>query len=109
MNLSDKQRLFAQDVAKLITYIFEKGYSCTLGEVYRTAEQAAWYADKGSGIKDSLHCKRLAVDINLFSPKGEYLTRSEEHTPFGEYWESLSDKNRWGGRFNDGNHYERQE
>ena len=109
MKLSDKQRLFAQDVAKLITYIFEKGYSCTLGEVYRTAEQAAWYADKGIGIKDSLHCKRLAVDINLFSAKGEYLTRSEEHAPFGEYWESLSDKNRWGGRFNDGNHYERQE
>ena len=116
MKLSEQQSEFARDVAKLIDYIDESGYSCTLGEAYRTPEQAAIYAKQGKGINDSLHCKRLAVDINLFSPKGEYLQDSKSYNPFGIFWESLHPANRWGGNFvkhggkiNDGNHFERKE
>lgn len=108
MRLSIKQSLFAVDVAKLILHINESGYSCTLGEAWRTPEMASLYAQQGKGIKNSLHCIRLSIDLNLFKD-GVYLSGSEAHRPFGEYWESLNAMNRWGGRFGDGNHYERRE
>ena len=107
-SLSNRQQIFAKNVGKLIEFIFSKGYACTFGEAYRTKEQAEWNAAKGIGIKNSLHCKRLAVDLNLFF-QGKYLSDSESYRPLGEYWESLHPANRWGGRFKDGNHFEMQE
>lgn len=106
MKLSEKQVVFAKNVAALISYIFEQKYSCTLGEAYRTVEQAEIYAKQGKGIKNSQHCKRLAIDINLFSPQGQYLTATQDYKPFGQYWVTLDKENRWGGTFNDGNHFE---
>ncbi len=108
MNLSTKQAIFAVNAAKLILKMSEPPYSCTFGEAYRTSEQAALNAKKGIGIKNSLHCRRLAIDLNLFKD-GVYCGDSESHRPFGEYWESLNTINRWGGRFKDGNHYEMKE
>ena len=87
-----------------------KKYNCSLGEAYRTEEQAKIYAQIGSGIMNSQHRKRLAIDLNLFSPSGEYLTRTEDYEPFGIFWESLNPLNKWGGRWEsrpDGNHFER--
>jgi hypothetical protein len=107
MTLSEQQASFAYDVARLITHIFSKGYTCTLGEVFRTKEQAEIYVKQGKGTLRSLHCERLAIDINLFKD-GRYLAATESHREFGEFWESLSPLNRWGGRFGDGNHYERR-
>jgi len=107
--LVKKQIVFTRNVAKLIDYIFSQGYFCTLGEAYRTEEQALLYAQQGKGIKASLHCKRLAIDLNLFSPSGKYLTASEDHKSFGTFWESLDKNNVWGGNFNDGNHYQMSE
>lgn len=52
--------------------------------------------------RNSLHFEGLAKDFNLFRD-GVYLTKTEEHTILGEYWESLGGS--WGGRFSDGNHY----
>lgn len=111
MKLSELQQLFASDVVKLMLFMESKGFKYTFGETYRTQEQAALYAQQGKGIKDSLHCKRLAIDINLFSENGEFLTEAIDHQPFGIYWEKLSPMNRWGGKFKtcDGNHYERHE
>lgn len=111
MNLSQKQIIFARNFAQLIEYIYSKGYSCTIGEVFRTAEQAQIYAKEGKGIVDSLHCKRLAADINLFDSHGNYLSDTTSYKPFGVYWESLHKNNRWGGSFNhaDGNHFEMQD
>lgn len=108
MALSDIQKEFCLDVARLIEFIFETGCACTFGEAYRTKEQAEIYAKQGIGIKNSLHCERLAIDLNLFSPEGEYLTKTDDYQIFGNYWESLNDNNKWGGRFNDGNHFERR-
>lgn len=108
MTLSERQQMFAWNVSHLIEKIVCDGYQCTLGEAYRTPEQAAIYAAQRKGIKNSLHCKRLAIDLNLFR-EGAYLVSTEAHRPFGEYWESLHPDNRWGGRFNDGNHYEMKE
>jgi len=108
MTLSALQSIFAVNVALLIQEINKQGFTCTLGEAYRTAEQARWNAERGIGIADSQHCRRLAIDLNLFKD-GVYCSTTEAHKPFGEYWESLNTLNRWGGRFNDGNHYEMQQ
>lgn len=102
MTLSEKQALFTVMIAQLINWADERGYRLTFGEAYRTPEQAALNAKSGKGIKNSLHTQRLAVDFNLFK-NGEWLTKSTDHQPLGEYWESIGGT--WGGRFNDGNHY----
>jgi len=104
--LSESQFVFAKNVAKLINYIFECDYYCTLGEAWRTKEQAEIYHKAGRGIINSQHCKRLAIDLNLFSPEGDYLTKTYDYVRFGNFWERLNPKNRWGGKFNDGNHFE---
>ncbi|MDM9281867.1 M15 family metallopeptidase [Providencia rettgeri] len=102
MTLSEKQALFTVMIAKLIFFADEHGYRLTFGEASRTPEQAAANAKSGKGIKNSLHTQRLAVDFNLFK-NGVWLTKSTDHQPLGEYWESIGGT--WGGRFNDGNHY----
>ena len=111
--LYKQQADFAKDVAKLISFIFESGYLCTFGEAWRTQEQALIYFHKAKGIKNSLHCKRLAIDINLFTSNGDYISDSAKYAKFGNYWESLSAHNKWGGKFKngfiDGNHFQRKE
>ena len=115
MKLQEQQFLFAKDVARLIKYIAEYGYTVTFGEVYRTPEQAKLNAEKGIGIVDSLHCKRLAVDLNIYRD-GRYLYDSKDYIPFGKYWESLDKQNRSGCWFTDaqgkpkpdGGHFERR-
>lgn len=111
MSLSDKQFIFTRNVAQLIQYIYSTGHYCTFGDAYRTYEQAALYAQQGKGIKDSLHCKRLAIDLNIFSPTKKYLSDTQDYEQFGLYWESLHHDNRWGGVFikHDGNHFQMNE
>ena len=109
MTLGQKQRVFARLVARLIEHAYTLGYELTLGEAYRTPAQAAANAAAGTGISNSLHTQRLAIDLNLFKD-GIYLTDSAGHLPLGEFWESLSAPDYtccWGGRFKrkDGNHY----
>jgi hypothetical protein len=106
MVTSDRQKEFALNISKLIQHIFDSGCSCTLGEAYRTADQAALYARDGKGILNSQHRDRLAMDINLFSKDGKYEKKTESYSYFGKYWESLHPDNRWGGRYSDGNHFE---
>ena len=102
MTLGQKQRKFTRMVALLILYAYEMGYELTWGEAWRTPEQAAINAKKGTGIRLSLHMDRLAIDFNLFK-NGRWLNQTEDHRPLGEFWESLGGT--WGGRFGDGNHY----
>jgi hypothetical protein len=97
--LMDEQEVFSQNICKLIEYINAKGYHVTLGEAYRTHEQALIYAHEGLGIKNSLHCERLAMDLNIISREGKLLSSVEELMPFGEYWESLNEYNVWGGKW----------
>lgn len=83
----------------------ENGYEITLGELWRPEEMSAIYSKRGIGIKNSLHCKKLAIDINLFK-NGKYLSSSKDHKIFGDWWENQHINCRWGGRYGDGNHYE---
>lgn len=91
-------------VAQLIQWAYANGWELTEGEAYRTPEQAALNAKSGKGISNSLHPKRLAIDLNLFKD-GVYLTDSAAYEPLGVFWESIGGS--WGGRFTrpDGNHF----
>ena len=106
MNLGEKQRRFTELVSRLISWASDEGYELTFGEAYRTPEQAALNAAKGSGISNSLHTLRLAIDLNLFLD-GVYQKDSAAYEPLGEYWKSLDPEARWGGDFSrpDGNHF----
>lgn len=107
MTLREKQSLFCAMSADLIAQAGKMGYAVTYGETYRSKEEAKRLAKLGLGIEKSNHTIRLAVDLNLFK-NGIYLTKTEDHQPLGEWWESQSFgdiKCCWGGRFGDGNHY----
>ncbi|PHS23501.1 MAG: hypothetical protein COA83_09690 [Methylophaga sp.] len=108
MKLSDHQWAFLKDLATLILFAEDQGYKLTGAELYRTPAHAKRNAAKGVGIADSLHCQRLAIDLNLFIDD-KFRRDSEAHRPLGEFWESLDPRNNWGGDFKkpDGNHYER--
>lgn len=102
--LGDKQREFSLMVAALISWLYANGYECSFGEAWRPPEMAAIYAARGSGIKNSLHELRLAIDLNIFK-NDIWLKNTEDLTPIGIQWERLGGS--WGGRFSkpDGNHF----
>ena len=106
--LCKKQALFAQNVAKLIQYCAAIGKPCTLGEAFRTKEQAEIYAASGKGIKNSLHMQRMAIDLNLFNGDYTYHPEAEFYKEAGEYWKTLHAQNRWGGdwKSDDSNHFQ---
>ena len=108
LTLIEKQRLFCQLAAKLILQAVEMGYQPRFGEAERTPEQAALDAAKGIGIKNSEHCKRLALDLLLDNSQGDYLTATEDYKPLGEWWKAQHPLCRWGGDFvsnPDGDHF----
>lgn len=110
MTLRQLQSVFAHRVAKLILKAEEMGFELTLGEAWRSPEEAARLAAqaKGRAIVRSLHCDRLAIDLNLFR-NGVWLQATEDHRQIGMVWEGLSDDIAtcvWGGSWGaDGNHY----
>jgi hypothetical protein len=98
MTLRQQQSIFVLLVANLILHAYRQGYQLTFGEALRRA---------GRGIRNSLHLKGLAIDLNLFRD-GKYLADSESHRELGAYWKTLHPLCRWGGDFKpkpDGNHY----
>lgn len=106
--LLQAQWAFTRRVPYLLIRAHQLGFHATLGDAYR--DPRCPY-----GSKSSRHKSRLAIDLNLFSSSGAYLTSSKAHRPIGEWWESIGGI--WGGRFGDdpntdeiegwdGNHYE---
>jgi len=110
MGLVKEQAAFLLDVCKLINHATERGYVITAGELYRTLEQQQIYLKTGrSKTLNSNHLKRLAIDLNFFV-NGKLTWDKKVLAPIGEYWESLSPKNKWGGNFKslvDVPHFER--
>lgn len=104
MTLGEQQRVFVKLIGKLIEAVYNAGYELTWGEAWRPPETAELYSKQGKGIKNSLHCDRLAVDLNLFKD-GQYLTGAAGWEQFGKFWESLDPRCCWGGRFKDPNHF----
>lgn len=104
ITLRQKQAKFAQMVAHLILMADMMGYDVSLGDAYRDPRVfGPSGTKKGYGRASSNHKIRLAIDLNLFTKDGTYLSETKDHEPLGEYWESIGGT--WGGRFNDGNHY----
>lgn len=110
MSLVNEQAAFLLDVAKLIQWATQEGFTVTAGELYRSLEQQQIYFKTGrSKTLKSQHLKRLAIDLNFFV-NGKLTWSKDILAPVGAYWESLNPKNRWGGNFKslcDVPHYER--
>lgn len=105
MSLRKKQSRFAKLVARLIDKAHELGYEITLGDAYRDPRvHGDLGVRKSYSHPRSAHKVRLAIDLNLFKD-GEYLEGTESHRELGEWWEKQDTDARWGGRFDDGNHY----
>jgi hypothetical protein len=106
MTLGEQQRIFTKNIMLLIQFAYNSGYELSFGDAFRDARVHGEYGVKrGYSAANSFHKLRLAVDLNLFKD-GVYQVHTRYHKPLGDFWESLHELNRWGGRFNDGNHYE---
>ena len=110
MSLSQEQAEFLLDACKLIEYATSLGFMVTGGELARTPEQQAIYFKTGrSKTMNSIHLKRCAIDLNFFKD-GKIIWDRDTLVPLGDYWQSLNQKNRWGGNFKslvDCPHFER--
>jgi len=113
MTLGNKQRLFAKLISEFLVWCYANDYEVTFGEATRPEWVAEIYAQQGKGIRNTLHAKRLALDINLFtdlsleSDEDIYQKDSGAYLPLGEKWKSMHPLCRWGGDFSrpDGNHF----
>ena len=111
MSLVAEQQAFLLDMCRLVAFATKSGFVVTGGELYRTAEQQQIYVKTGrSKTMDSNHLKRCAIDLNFFL-EGQLVYDKAKLQPLGDYWESLSKKNSWGGNWNsfkDVPHFERR-
>lgn len=89
--LGEKREQFTHNLYLLLGKMYEKGY------------RPRFDIEHCKHMKNSLHYQGLAKDVLLFDSNNIYLSKTEDHKEFGEYWESLGGT--WGGRFSDGNHY----
>lgn len=108
MTLLQTQQAFARLVPRLLDKAAEMGYEFTLGDAYRDPRA---FGPVGTvvayGHPRSAHKQKLALDLNLYRD-GKYLDKTEDHRALGQWWEEQGTPElptRWGGRFNDGNHY----
>lgn len=105
MSLRQIQSDYARLVPRLIDKAFALGYEVTLGDAYRDPRVFGPLGTRrGYGHPSSAHKQRLAIDLNLFRD-GKFLGETSDHRELGEWWEQQHPLARWGGRFNDGNHY----
>jgi hypothetical protein len=107
VKLLERQFLFTRCLGLLLRYIHTlPGVEVTMGEGYIGDSIDKPHEDTPH-VRNSLHFRRLAVDLNLFV-EGKYVTG--EHPlwyTIGDYWKSLSPECRWGGDFKarDFNHF----
>ncbi len=99
MRLSDKQFIFLQDFAKLVTFCVENNIKITGGELMRTRFQQREYIRTGrSWTMNSDHLRKMAIDLNFFI-NGKLTYRKKDIQPVADYWKSLRPENYWGGDF----------
>ncbi len=106
MKLYDQQWLFAQDLAKLITFTAAAGWSLSLRELGRTKYQEDHYRALGysalpPGVPSD-HEMYLAIDMYFRDPYGVVYTDPSKQDfsnlkKFGDFWKSLRFDNYWGG------------
>ena len=101
MTLRQKRVRFTHCLALLLHRMFMEGYEVAIDEATEHLTKRDPTSDHGAS---SMHHIGLAEDLNLYKD-GKYLSMTEDHKRFGEFWESLDPNLTWGGRFEDGNHY----
>jgi hypothetical protein len=129
MKLGEQQELFMRQLPRLIDSAHELGYEIRGGSLFRdprlhgqhgfpsimawleqnypdvaAAAESAGYRDYGS--RTSRHKAKCAIDLNLRERDGGMVTTTDGHAVLGAWWENQHPMCRWGGRYNDGNHYE---
>lgn len=129
MKLGERQELFMRLLPQLINKAHELGFEIRGGDLFRDPrlhgkfgrpnlfgffaslialfdlKKAKDAGYRSYGKKNSEHKNKCAIDLNLFK-NGQYKSSTSDHKELGEFWESLHPMCRWGGRYNDGNHYE---
>jgi hypothetical protein len=106
MNLGEAQELFMEQLPYLLNSAFDMGYKIRGGDLFRDPRVHGAMGEKvGYGAANSNHKLKLAIDLNLFHNR-QFIGDTEGHRLLGEWWEAQHPHNRWGGRFDDGNHYE---
>lgn len=113
MSVVSEQSIFAADVARLIQFIQGTGWAISIGEAWRPQEMQKIYFDQGkTKTMKNTHGDRLAIDLNFFRPVTFELTYLKtDLQKFGDFWESLDAKNKWGGNWKsleDTPHFERK-
>lgn len=107
MTLGQNQEAFSRDLVNLLQYVLKLGYQVRIGEAQRPVEMQEMYIRTGrSKTMNSMHLKRCAADLH-FTLNGVLCYPKE----LGDYWESLSPENQWGGNwksFKDAPHFERR-
>tara|TARA_R110002020_G_C16038646_1_gene753523 strand:+ start:368 stop:709 length:342 start_codon:yes stop_codon:yes gene_type:complete len=105
MNLGKKQELFMRLLPGLLDKAHSLGFEIRGGDLFRDNRLHGEFGEKEAyGHKNSCHKLKLAIDLNLFKD-GKFLQQTSDHLELGTWWEDQHDLCRWGGRFNDGNHY----
>src|SRR3990167_7367068 len=101
MSLREKQVIFAEIVAKLIIKANLIGTPVVVLEWYRDIERQKYLVSIGrSRTMNSKHIDGLAVDlcfIDDLRDDGQMNWTADKYRHLGIYWESLDDKNNWGG------------
>jgi hypothetical protein len=87
MSLRKTQSRFALNVAMLILEAEKRGYEVTFGDAYRDPRVHGKMGEKlGYSHPNSTHKVRLAIDLNLFSATGEYITDDTGHRELHSWW-----------------------
>ena len=105
MKLGEKQELFMRLLPRLLDKAHELGFEIRGGDLFRDHRvHGVLGTKKAYGHKNSGHKLKLAIDLNLFLDD-KWQTETSQHEELGTWWEAQHELCRWGGRFNDGNHY----
>ncbi len=105
MRLGEKQEQFDKLLPILVLKAHQMGDETRMGDSFRDPRVFGPIGvSKGYGHARSCHKYKLAQDVNLFKD-GVFLQETIDHLELGLFWETLHPLCRWGGRFNDGNHY----
>jgi hypothetical protein len=106
LKLGKRQELFSSLIPSLLTKAFDLGFQVRIGDVYRDPRAHGEMGEQGPyGSPTSNHKNKCAVDLNLFKD-GVYLTTTADHKELGEWWDTQHELTRWGGAYDDANHYE---
>lgn len=103
MSIIPDQVYFLRDLCTLVLFANDLKFAMTEGEGERPQWVEDIYRKQGkSKVEQSQHTLRLAHDFHFYdfsSPNGKYMeiTDYKRLKSIGEFWKSLSPKNRWGG------------